>query len=640
MTERTPLPGKKYKLSINMFVLLMVLVIAVQGTYLGYVVGMLTTLEKRFGFSSEKSGWLLSLYDIGHTMAILLIGYIGSHYHLPRITGIGVLLSSLSMFMLALPVLFYGTADYTQEQLLQKKEAYAMEMSCDLEGRREISSQGEDCWREHSEHTNAFIILAFGQLFAGIFAAPFNTIAYVYIDSNVKQKRESPFLLGLLTSMYAFGPALGFLLSSILNGVYTTLGDAPDHIGTHDEHWIGAWWLGFLFCGTAYLLLAVPFFFFPRTYKHPDSFHLMLEHSRPEVSPEDRLSFKENIELFLREFPMVLKKLLSNKVYITMVIAWMFGSYLIGGYQTYLPKFIETQYGRSASMADIYSGIISVGAIAVSTALGGWILSRYNIAPRSSIICLIGSWVVILVSYIVGMNLGCSQPKVEGLSYVDYADRWHFYHNQEREQECLEYCNCETVLKFDGVSSNGHNFYSPCHAGCTNYDPFSNTWSNCQCVYGSAVDKGLVHPECDIFFAYLAVMMIGLFIGNLFFMVTMMIVLRSVFDEEKVIALSLASFITNLFGFIPAPVIYGFFIDLCCILWNRQCPNERGNCVLYDNDKFSKMFHGVNGFFQIFAIIFAGICYWVSKSVKLPEEMPMQEFPESREREYRDEDEE
>ena len=33
----------------------------------------------------------------------------------------GVILSSLSMFMLALPVLFYGTADYTQEQLLQKK---------------------------------------------------------------------------------------------------------------------------------------------------------------------------------------------------------------------------------------------------------------------------------------------------------------------------------------------------------------------------------------------------------------------------------------------------------------------------------------------------------------------------------------
>ena len=28
----------------------------IKGTYLGYIVGMLTTLEKRFGFSSEMSG--------------------------------------------------------------------------------------------------------------------------------------------------------------------------------------------------------------------------------------------------------------------------------------------------------------------------------------------------------------------------------------------------------------------------------------------------------------------------------------------------------------------------------------------------------------------------------------------------------
>lgn len=70
---------------------------------------------------------------------------------------------------------------------------------------------------------------------------------------------------------------------------------------------------------------------------------------------------------------------------------------------------------------------------------------------------------------------------------------------------------------------------------------------------------------------------------------------------------------------------------------NLKCLDE-GNCVLYDNNKFTKMFHGVNGFFQIFAIIFAGICYWLSKSVKLPEEMEMSDFPETREMEYRDRD--
>ena len=50
-------------------------------------------------------------------------------------------------------------------------------------------------------------------------------------------------------------------------------------------------------------------------------------------------------------------KLIKNPVYTTMVIGWMFGSYLVGGYSTYLPKYIETQYARSASSADIYAGI-------------------------------------------------------------------------------------------------------------------------------------------------------------------------------------------------------------------------------------------------------------------------------------------
>lgn len=36
-------------------------------------------------------------------------------------------------------------------------------------------------------------------------------------------------------------------------------------------------------------------------------------------------------------------------------------------------------------------------------------------------------------------------------------------------------------------------------------------------------------------------------------------------------ALSLASMATNLFGFIPAPIIFGWVIDSSCVLWNSRC---------------------------------------------------------------------
>lgn len=46
-----------------------------------------------------------------------------------------------------------------------------------------------------------------------------------------------------------------------------------------------------------------------------------------------------------------------------MIIGWMFGSYLTSGYSTYLPKYIETQFGRSASVADIFAGKLIVSSI-------------------------------------------------------------------------------------------------------------------------------------------------------------------------------------------------------------------------------------------------------------------------------------
>lgn len=78
-------------IGVKLFVAVMVAVITVQGTYLGYVVGVLTSIERRFEISSRKSGSLLSLYDIGHMLSVLFVGYFGSHGHKPRITAFGKL---------------------------------------------------------------------------------------------------------------------------------------------------------------------------------------------------------------------------------------------------------------------------------------------------------------------------------------------------------------------------------------------------------------------------------------------------------------------------------------------------------------------------------------------------------------------
>lgn len=43
--------------------------------------------------------------------------------------------------------------------------------------------------------------------------------------------------------------------------------------------------------------------------------------------------------------------------------------------------------------------------------------------------------------------------------------------------------------------------------------------------------------------------------------------------------------LVSMFAFTPGPIIYGYIIDSTCLVWNYKCGN-RGNCQLYDPDKF------------------------------------------------------
>ena len=47
---------------------------------------------------------------------------------------------------------------------------------------------------EQHTHTGAYALMIVGQLILGVSAAPFNTLAYVYIDENIRT-RESTFAL-------------------------------------------------------------------------------------------------------------------------------------------------------------------------------------------------------------------------------------------------------------------------------------------------------------------------------------------------------------------------------------------------------------------------------------------------------------
>ncbi|KAL3989537.1 Organic Anion Transporter Polypeptide (OATP) family protein [Acanthocheilonema viteae] len=574
--------SKKMAPSVECFLITMLFVIAVQGTYLAYVVGILTNLERRFSISSKKSGSLLSFYDIGHTISVILIGFLANDKHLPRITATGVIFSAISMFILALPMVLFGAESFDESSMSQHEHEYILRNICDPS--RIPNDSEQNCKLQEDEHFLAFCILVIGQILAGIAAAPFNTVAYVYVDNNLADKTKSPFYLSLLSSMYAFAPAFGFALSAGVTQLYTTIVNVPSNVAINSDEWIGAWWLGFIIFGLLYLVSAIPLLFFPKQLLQNDSNSFEMQQLRcrnecshdhddhqiaiPENDEQRQWTSCEQLKAAFAEFPGLIK----NPVFTSMIIGWMFGSYLTSGYSTYLPKYIETQFGRSASVADTYAGIVSIGSIAVSTALGGYLLTKFNPSPRKALLFLIATWSIIVIAYLIGAIVGCDEPEIKQLlsEIIDI--------NQEKftdNLECNLDCQCNQVNLFNPVNYHTMNYFSPCHAGCRKYNFHLQKWDSCLCADNGAVENGLYANECNAIFIYVAVMFTGLFFGNLFFMTTMMVVLRSVYDDEKVLALSFASCITNIMGFIPAPIIFGWIIDEDCMLWHSRCPHDR-----------------------------------------------------------------
>ncbi|KAL1236296.1 Solute carrier organic anion transporter family member 2A1 [Trichinella pseudospiralis] len=628
--------GRRWK-SVQMFSFIMCAVIGVQGAYLGYVIGVLTNVERRFEISSFLSGLLLSMYDIGHMLSVLLVGYFFADCHKPRITAIGVLLSSFATFLMTVPNFLYGPINWkTVETLTTLKNHSSVVATCENDenyqwkfaiGNSSSIELATATTQQQQAHAGPYAILALSQILSGISTAPFNTVAYIYIDDNVNN-RESPFYLGLLTGMYAFGPAFGFFLSAWCTDVFVDL-TVPENMDPSSSSWIGAWWLGFLILALLYLIFGIPLFFFPkhlseRTKKRPiasdvelDELAFSSSHNKfsTAIQPQSLAnSCKFVAGGNVRALPTALMKLFSNPVYVGTTCSWIFSAYLIGGYGTYLPKFIETQFKQTASMANVYSGFISIGSMAISTTFGGYLLSRFNVKPRRATLLLLITWSITLVGYLLGIVLGCEQQNLAGK--LDNSSKWNF------TNECNRHCNCPPNEPFNPVCDGKWTYFSPCHAGC-HFQTSNMTWLNCGCTVASDTDvfDGLCKDDCQALPTYIAVMFVSFFIGNLFLMTTVTLVLRSVENPLRSLALSLGSFLTTLLGFSPSPILYGMVVDSSCIVWDSiPSSGEPGNCLLYDNRQFRNKLHISSGGFQLAALLAIVFTYYKENDFVFPQE--------------------
>ncbi|KAM4628702.1 solute carrier organic anion transporter family member 2A1 [Polymixia lowei] len=606
-TEKVELYAKEMKkpkslfCNIKLFVLCHGLLQLTQLLYSSYFKSTITTIERRFGLNSYSSGTISSLHEVGNTVLIVFVSYLGSRVHRPRLIGIGGLLMSVSAMILTLPHFLSQPYDY--DSVLHDRH--------DICNPQMNSSAPESCSRDETKRltdaNNLWLLMAGAQLLFGVGSVPIQPFGISYVD-DFAGPGNSPLYIAILFAVSVFGPAFGYLLGSVMLRIYVDVDKTGSvtnqELSPSDPRWVGAWWMGLLISSGCLALTSIPYFFFPRRMPLEGDV-IGAETDLDEDSKNPDVSLLD----FLKMFPRLFVRLLLSPLFLILVLAQCCFSSVIAGLATFLNKFLERQYSASPAYSSLLIGAVNLPSVAVGMLVGGVIMKRTGLSlkaiPRFSIVML----TISVLLFIPLFFMGCPTQKVSEVNPHQIGSSL---------ATCYSNCSCPAGAFNPVCGSDDIEYISPCHAGCTNFSRDPNniyrvqSYTHCRCISGS---QGRARPgpcpnSCPQFLlpVIFIISLAGL-IASLTHNPMYMMVLRTVPREEKSFAIGVQFLLMRVLAWIPAPAVFGMAIDTSCIWWKHVC-GKKLSCGYYDNNILRNRYLGLQVGYKVTGIVLLMILGW------------------------------
>lgn len=411
-----------------------------------------------------------------------------------------------------------------------------------------------------------------------------------------------------------------------------------------DHRWIGMWWGGFLLCGLLLFFVAIPFFSFPKVLFLEKERIRLTEKNCPKAvqssaslstATEDHSGYGKDI----KDIPKSMWRLVCNPIYVVTCLGACMELIIVSGFVVFLPKYLETQFSVGKSQASVFTGSIAIPGACIGIFMGGCLLKRIELRPRGAVQFVLVSNVICLLCYGLLFFLGCDNVKMAGTTIPYYNSSLR----NEREPfqvnltaACNFGCECHMNDVEPVCGNNGLTYFSPCYAGCTAFSSRSN-YTNCACIHGNlsilsvgasqlvdfaevtvvpVATAGPCNSTCRTIFPFLILLFFMTFVVAVTQMPLLMIVLRSVGEEERSFALGMQFVIFRLFGYIPAPILFGNLIDSTCLLWKSSCGERAGRCLLYDIEQFRYRYVGLCAGIKIVALAIFMLDWWLVRKQK------------------------
>uniref|UniRef100_A0A914W2A5 Solute carrier organic anion transporter family member n=1 Tax=Plectus sambesii TaxID=2011161 RepID=A0A914W2A5_9BILA len=381
------------------------------------------------------------------------------------------------------------------------------------------------CARDHT-NTGSFIIIFIALFILGIGRTMPWSLGVPLIDDNVKRKNMPVYVAGMFF-IKILGPAAGYGIGSLCNRLYYTL-KAPEGLSPRDPSWIGAWWLGFLIIAAALTGPSLVMFFFPHSNKlesdeSKDNSGDTTKKSKRNLKLVDRhISKSENgvavvplgVKEKIADFKTSVIEILKSPIYSGSLVGRTLDMLAVKGFIVFMPKFLENHFGIPQYKVQFLLGGVSVGSFAVGLLTGSFIMRKFKLEGRKAALCLV-------ICSTISVFLTCGQIFLGCHSVVNSVGLKGQATNYNYNTECNADCSCDSVSLFPVCDIAGNSYFSPCHAGCRNFNAtnlkqHNMHFTDCKCTEeGTVVNRDWCKDDCDsMAVAYFALAaMVKIFVG-------------------------------------------------------------------------------------------------------------------------------